>query len=213
MPGTPWAGPPGSSNNPQTGGQSPFPDNSITIGNVTPDDFNAKYRNPDGTKQDVFTDYFIRNRYEKDGHRYMMGVTSDSGFNGDTVAFVQLANPTLLLIVEWTACKFNSPPQVPDPDAINEDWVLLDLMPQTASIAVGGDGETGLYRISGTYVYGRRNPDNANVFNNVAFPLPAYLQDTFARTVSPDRLYPGLIDGSTRPSSQELEFQNPIIIP
>lgn len=55
----------------------------------------------------ITTDYMAYNTYEWDNHKFMGGVTSPNGFQGKSVVFYQLCNPTLLWICRWTACKFN----------------------------------------------------------------------------------------------------------
>lgn len=158
---------------------------TVTVGTVSPDDNDADYADL-GSDFDIFTDYEINSRYESDKHRYMAGITSPGGFQSNSVAFFQLASPTLLWIVDWTAAKFNSQPEIPAPlispgfGGIN--WILMDEHYEPAKIAVASDGVTPIYRISGTYVYGHQNPD-PQVLKNVAFGRPPWLEDVFDRTM------------------------------
>lgn len=153
----------------------------VVEGDILPDDELGKYLDDDSPDIAIWTDYEIENRYEYDYHRYMMGISSPNQFQGGKAAFVQLASPTLLWISDWTACRFYQQPTIPDPNEPegqpNSDWVLLDIIPETFSVDLQADGVTPLYRISGIYVYGHKNP-STNVFNYIAFGRPAWLEDT-----------------------------------
>ena len=59
-------------------------------------------------------------------------------------------------------------------------------------ITVGADATTPLYRISGTYVYGCRNPDPTLV-RNIRFPRPPWLRDIPNRNMPFDSLEVNLI--------------------
>ena len=156
---------------------------TVTVGDITFDDSLANYaQEGDANAGNAFTDYQISNRYHYSCHRYMLGITSPAGFNGQSVAFVQLASPTLLWIVDWTAARFGKAPDVPDPTPTNPDWVLLDVMPDAAGVVVSPDGVTGLFRLSGAYVYGHKNPGSSPL-NKVTFPQPPWLNGTFPRTI------------------------------
>ena len=124
----------------------------IVIGQVKQFDNEGEYDPPtDG----IFDDYVVINRFEKDRQIYALGVTSPSGFNGASVAFVQLASPTLLWIADWTAQKTGAQPEVPDPEAVDLTvWMLLDEHVEPRTIELRPDGATPIYRISGTYFYG-----------------------------------------------------------
>lgn len=172
--------------------EQPLPEFRQTDFNPTGDDQLGAYREL-GEDHDIYTDYQAFNRYEYDYHIYMAGVTSPTGFAGQSAAFFQLAAPTLLRVCDWTACKYHSPPECPNPDPDNTEWMLLDVMPETAAVAVAGDAREPLYRLTGKYVYGHKAPKG--VFSEISFPLPPYLEDIFNRKVSNSRLMRGLIDG------------------
>ena len=104
------------------------------------------------------TDYEIRSHYESDKHRYQMGITSPGGFQGASVAFVQLASPTLLLVVDWTAGQVGAKPKIPPAESLDSNWILLDEIHYLGMVNVTPDGASSYYRESGTYVYGCRNP-------------------------------------------------------
>ena len=163
----------------------------VTIGNVTDGgDILGKFV---ADNKGIFTDWMIYNRYEKDGHIYMMPITSPGGFQGASVAFVQLASPTLLWICDWTASRFGSQPQVPDPTPADPLWVLLDKHHELAPIVVGADGVTPLYRITGPYIYGHRVPA-ANMLDNMNYPKAPWLDDSIPRTIDKTTLTKNLID-------------------
>lgn len=173
----------------QTGGVNPA---TITISDIIATDQDSAYVNTTDD-QNIFADYEIRNRYEGDKHVYMMGITSPGGFQGKSVAFCQLAAPTTLWMVDWTACKWNTPPLVPDPnDPADPEWILMDVITEPAQIIIGRDGVTPIYRLSGTYVYGHTNPDQANIY----FPRPPFIADKFPRIVPTSVFTPNLMDSS-----------------
>lgn len=169
---------------------------TVTIGVITPDgilgDSLGKYDST-GNPLAIWTDCTIRNRYEKDKHIYMMGVTSPGGFQGNSVAFAQMANPTLLRIVEWTVCRFNQLPDVPDPRSVGSNWILLDDNLETVAPEVAPDETSGLYRLSGYYVYGCINPA-ALTIQNATIPRKPYLDDAFFRLVPLATLVKNLLD-------------------
>lgn len=154
---------------------------TIAVGGVslTADDEDAKFVQDQPTPFSIFTETVLNNRYYSDPGRFMLGVNSPAGFEGDTVAFVQLRAPTLLWMCDWTTERWDTQPDVPDPAQLaDSNWVLLGMTPETRNVAVGPDGISALYRISGTYFYGHRRP-NANPFAHVAYGLPPWLEDTF----------------------------------
>jgi len=163
----------------------------VTFGSVTFDDNDAQYKFLGNNS--VFTDYEIHNRYESDKHIYMMGITSPGGFQGASVAFCQLASPTLLWMSDWTACKTQGPPESPDPTPIDPNWILMDVHYEPAMINIMADGVTPIYRISGTYVYGHRNPSPLTI-QNIAFSRPPWLQDSFSRTMPANLLQQDIIN-------------------
>lgn len=167
---------------------------TVKVGNV---DFNvspSKYIDP-GEEQQLWTDFKIRNKFEKDHHRYMMGITSPNGFEGASVAFVQLASPTLLWIADWTACRYNIQPDIPDPTPADTNWVLLDEHYEPTMLTVGADQITPLYRISGTYVYGHKNPASVTV-SNINYARPPWLENSFVRNVPTSVLKQNLVNNT-----------------
>jgi len=130
-----------------------------------------------GNNQSVITDYRVRSRFERDFRRYQLGITSPTGFLGRTAAFVQLAAPTLLWVVDWTGCSFLDKPSVPDPYTVGLGWVLLDACLEPAAVTVAVDGSTPLYRLTGTYVFGHELPGPL-VYSNVRFPVAPWIDGT-----------------------------------
>jgi hypothetical protein len=167
----------------------------ITTGPVNTDDDEGALYNDGGDPAGVYTDYKIVNRYEKDRHLYMLPISSPGGFGGGNLAaFVQLAAPTLLWISDWTACRFNSKPEIPDPTLTDSNWVLLDEHYEPFMLTVAANGSTPLYRISGTFVYGNRNPSTATI-DDINFPRPPWLKDpSEGRIVTPSDEEDDLID-------------------
>lgn len=161
---------------------------TVTIGQVTADGIDSKIKD-EGSDLSIFTDYQVRNRYVRDRKTFMMGITSPAGFgpNGDTVAFARLSNSTLLWVCEWTACRFNETPDIPNPESRDPSWVLLSDEYEPVMMIVGPDGVTPLYRIRGTYVYGRRKTSTVTV-NDITFPLAPWLENVFDRSMSENKL-------------------------
>ena len=164
----------------------------VTVGTIEATDRKGFFSSTGGDAQ-IFTDYEIRNRYEVDGHRYMMGVTSPTPFQGSSVAFVQLAAQTILWVCDWTAARFNAPPLIPSDKPRNSQlWVLLDEHIEPGMIIVAPDGTSPLYRISGTYFFGCLQPSKVNF----SFGVPAWLNlpSSFTRVVPAAAFRQGLID-------------------
>ena len=170
---------------------------TVTVGNVSIDDSSGQY---DESSDGTWTDYIITNRYEKDHHKYMLGIANSNGFQGQTVAFVQLASPMLLWICDWTAAKAGKQPEHPSPDPPDTNWVLLDENYEPFQVVVRADGLTPIYRLSGTYVYGCKNPMLITV-NDIRYPRPAWLKDSFDRTQPTSKSKTGIKDGSGGNSS------------
>lgn len=147
------------------------------------------------TTNGMWSTCFVTNRYEKDRHRYYLGVTSPGGFQGSSTAFVQITNPTLLWICDWMVEKQGGKPQVPNPTPQDTNWVLLDdwWEPDFVDVA-GADGTTSLYRIYGTYIYGHKNP-NADTNLNITFPLAPWINQS--KVTASDRTVPNslFLDG------------------
>lgn len=143
----------------------------------------------------VWADYRVSSRYVNCPQVYMMPVTSPAGFQGTSVAFVQLAAPTTALVVDWTAAQWSAVPTLPNPDLYDSNWVILYKLPQTAMKILAADGVTPLYRVNGTYVYGQKSPA-ANVYDNVSFPQPPWMEDYSLRTIDPNKLKQGIVDST-----------------
>lgn len=172
----------------------PVGDNTtVTIGEVTPDDQLAQFVSP--STPGIFTDYHIRSKYEKDYHRYAIGVTQATASTGAaSVAAVQLANPTFLWIADWTAAKLGTVPDIPKAQINNDpNWVLLDEHYEKVEIEVAADGQNPLYRITGTYVYSKLNPDPTYAIHDMWFPRRPDVADAFERQLSDANLQAGLI--------------------
>ena len=193
---------PFSINNPLTGLEN-IPAATITSYDIPDGDPEALYTDS-GPDQSIWTDYMINSRYEKDRHTYMIPIASPTGFANVGAAFCQLAKPTLLWIVDWTACRFNEQPDIPSPllvtglvtgnGALPDFWILLDEHYEPAMVTLGADGVTPLYRLSGTYVYGCTDPSTVTT-NDITFPRPPWMLDALpaGRGMPINKLTGGLI--------------------
>ena len=163
---------------------------SISVGQVAIGDNDAKIKS--SLSAAGLNDYKIENRYESDRHVYMLGITSPEGFQGSAVAFAQIASPTLIWICDWTASWFGKSPPMPDPEKVDTDnWVLLDDHYEAYMIGLSTDGETPLYRLQGTYVYGHTNPNTKPILD-VVYPKPPHFQDIFERTIKEESMEGGI---------------------
>jgi hypothetical protein len=169
---------------------------SVLITPIDYTNFNARYQ-PHSPDLSFFTEYYVENEYENDQHKYMGGLTSPSGFNGSTVAFVQLAMPTTLLVSKWTALKALNQPEYPTYQISDgSPWLILDAWFTPASMTTGSDGTTVLYRLSGVYIFGAKNP-SAQITNDMNFPRPAWLNPAGVdRTLPATKQIPDLIFSS-----------------
>lgn len=174
---------------------NPADNNLSGILSILPEQDITVYTN-DG--QGVYEECLIQNHYEKDRKTFQMGIASPSGFNGQSVAFVQLCSPTLLWICNWTLTRIGAPPVVPSPAPLVSDWILLDDWWDPNQMEVPGvDGQSLYYRIAGTFVYGHPNPaPNTNA--NIVYPLSPWIDTSKVtvdlRVVTNSSLTLGLID-------------------
>lgn len=164
----------------------------VQEGTVTYDGSNGDFVQPQ-PGQGVFVDYLFTNHYEHDRQTFMASLTSETAYNGATVAFVRLGGPTLLWVCEWTACQAGGPPAVPSPVPASTGWVLLDAHVSPAGKSALVDSKP-IYRISGVYVYGKLTPNN-DVYQDVTYPVYPWIADkTDGRKVPPASIQQGLTD-------------------
>lgn len=166
------------------------PQLSITQAQVQYDDNLGEYNlNFPG----IFADYLFINHYEQDRHIYMASQTSETPFNGSKVGFVRVGSNTLLWICEWTACQVGAQPQIPDPVPESTGWVLLDVQPSLAGKSLITDGTSPIYRVSGVYIYGHKNPD-PDIYKNAVFPLYPWVGNGNDRQMSQSNIIKGMMD-------------------
>lgn len=162
----------------------------VTVGEVQ---FDPLPTNLIASDAGIFSDCQVINHFEKDRHLYMMGLTSPGGFNGASVGFAQLASPTLLWIADWTVERQGSQPTFPDPTPYDSTWVLLYDLYEPGQVNVAADGVTPIYRISGTYIYGKTNPSTVTI-NDINYGRPPWLLDVYDRNVTTTSLQQSLIN-------------------
>lgn len=151
----------------------------------------------------IYDEYIITSKYEKDYHRYLMGIAYNSDYSLTTntgtslqqsYPIVQLASPTLIWIVDWTCARVNKQPEIPDPFLSNNyAWVLMDEHYEPFMISIATDGVTPVWRLSGTYVYANANPSSITV-KDLLFPLPPWLKEFAKRLIPENLLKHGIID-------------------
>lgn len=159
---------------------------------ILPTDSEGKYVQPEDGRA-LYTAYTITNRYVKDRHKYYLPIASETKIpvGQNTTAVVTLARPTLLWICTWMAEKYFDRPEIPDPESSDPLWELLDEFFTLDEITVGSDGDTPLYRIGGTFVYGNLQPTTKTT-DNLQFPRIPWLEDVYSRIVNPNLLRGGL---------------------
>ncbi len=175
-------------NNPESPYQTYPPDAApnidvvVTTGDVTPNNQppNIQWL-ADQNDLAMYPDYQIRGRYESDPKLFMMSATANSSLGSQSqqsslpsIAFVQLAMPTLLWVVDWTICRLSDQPVAPSPTPATSDWTVLGQQYHTAAIMLSPDGTTPIYRFSGTYIYGC-NISTTDVFEKCRFAIPPYI--------------------------------------
>ncbi len=146
----------------------------------------------------MVADLMIHNHYERDGHRYVAGLTSPEAFNGSKVGIVQVAALVELWVSEWTSSNVGEHPPVPDPTPPS-GWVLLDTNATLVMIG-GGPGGDPVFRIEGTYVYANLNPSDSEItaLQSYVYPYAPWLEpDGVPRTVPATKIFPDLIQPST----------------
>ena len=158
------------------------PNVTVTVGQVSTEDGLTHYSVGDDVNgRGIHTDFRVRNRYEGDHQIYMIPLTTPIAFQGETVAFCQLAAKTLLWIAEWTACRYTVKPRIPSTSV--DGWILLDEHLELGTVTVTGDGITPLYRISGVYVFGHTKP-TLSMYKYVQFAKVPWIDNTFDRQVT-----------------------------
>lgn len=151
----------------------------------------------------IWEDYEIHSTYDKNYHRYCMGVTvpvrqetvlqtipgrTAPPSKRPTVSIVQLCNPTLIWKADWTAARYNTKPYIPSANIGGLEWVLLEEKIDPGMITLAADGVTPLYRISGTYVFANVYP-SGKLYENVDFGIPPWVDaSSFDRSV-PDEMF------------------------
>ncbi len=169
----------------------------------------------DGLSDDahaIWADFQVINYFEYDYHRYMAGITSPAGFKGDKAAFFQLATPTLFWMSRWTACRIAVPPDIPDPTKVlDPDWVLLDSNYEPAHVVVMPDTINPVYRISGLFVYGHKDPlKRGSIQALMNYGRPPWLTTAIPRNVKyGNKEVAELIDGFGSPTGRMPTPGNP----
>ncbi len=166
--------------------------NAAIVEPMEADDEDALYDDR-GDEGAVWDDFSVVSHYERDGRRYMLGVTAPTGFGGDTAAFVQLAKPTLLWIAHWTIARWKEKPPVPKRDLGDDRWVWLDEHLDVPHVTIAPDGVTPFFRISGLYVYGCKRPAEV-ILDDAAFAKPPWLDDEIDRSLPQALLERNIID-------------------
>lgn len=139
----------------------------------------------------IWTDYTVFNRFEKTHNKFNLGLTSPAGYKGRTTATCQTANPTLLWICEWMACRTLEKPLIPSKTPCSDDWQLLDDHYEPAMQKVAADGVTPVWMIRGVYVYAHKNPTEEPE-TYMSFPKPPWLREMGDRSLDTSMFIEGI---------------------
>lgn len=183
---------------PRTGGDFSFqlaPDIDISQNSESP-------IREEAYQDGFYTDYIIRNIYQKDGHIYTTGTTKVNASTTGSTAFFKLCSSTLIWICDWTACRYTSQPNAPDPNPADSNWLLLDEFSELPTMTIGADNQNKLWRRTGTYIYGHKNPDSADLINLINYPRPPWIENNFSRTVSSSSFEANLSNATTTNNGQ-----------
>lgn len=188
--------------NPQVSPNDQIPDAQVTVvDSLDSGDISALFLDTEENVGALFPDCMVTGRYEGDQHRYMLGITSPNGYGGNAAAFVQLAAKTVLWVVDWTVSSTLGLAGIPNPDLSNPDWVLLADWVEPAPVSALPDGTTPIYRISGTFVYGKKKPSQWTYEDVVIPKMPWIEPGSFSRTITSSNLDSSILvdDGGGTP--------------
>lgn len=108
----------------------------------------------------IYSYYKIMLRYEEDNNQAVLTEQKESGLTH----FIPLSGQTLRLIAEWSAERAGEPPQLPPkkPGSSDTNTVYLRGAWDPCTLDLAEDGVTLLYRTSGRYEYGFKDPSKVN---------------------------------------------------
>jgi hypothetical protein len=103
--------------------------------------------------------YSLTVRYDYDPGLLPLPVANGGACTSqDTFRFIQVQAPTTRKVVEFSAIRQNAPPAIPNPNALDQNLVLLSYSISPVSPIISPSGRDRLYELHGRYVYGLRNP-------------------------------------------------------
>ena len=150
---------------------------SVVVGDIPITSADALYQS-DGVAG-IYTDYMVRNHYYFPQGNVMVGVTDTGGFQNMGSAFMCLENPQATWLADWTAEKRGSPPVIPTWKTDDPNVVLLARWFDPDMLELMADGSSVVYRISGTYYYGFKDPDKARLYHG----RPPWMQSSVSMRV------------------------------
>lgn len=145
----------------------------LATGDVAPAEVFTTALLPDGnssllkatTGAGLYTNYLVTKRLENPPHVFQMPVAKMVSSPAASSVFIQTAAPAARMYVDWTAERVGGQPDLPTPNLRKPDGtpdtnaVLVGKTFGAANVEHGGDGENARYTISGTYIYGFKDPD------------------------------------------------------
>jgi hypothetical protein len=108
-------------------------------------------------------------------------------------SFAVLAPPTMTKAVSFSATRWDQPPTAPNPQTIDPNNVLLHTVYNPEAAQLGPDGQTPIYRLTGTYIYGIQDPTQV-VLSAGALPYVASAFGNALYTIFSN----GIIDAGAR---------------
>lgn len=142
------------------------------------------FKTPEDGSRGVWKDFQMSTTYQMDPGVLQIPV---AGPDGTPSVFVKTHARTMRKIVSWRAMKQGDQPDMPDPNAIGNNDVFVGFTMPVIAPVLDASGLRHFWSVSGTYVYGMRQPisptvsglpagaspvDMTSVTQNV---LPAYL--------------------------------------
>ncbi len=152
---------------------SASPPATIFLTAVLPDDA-GDYDSTD--PQGPYSEFQMRTRYEPDTQTVVLATAK----SGAPAAAVQLGEQTMTAIVEWSAERYASVPQIPPTDTGDPNAIFLRSEFNPEEVELAADGTTPIYKLSGRYYYSYLDQSKAQL----NFPTPSYMDPGVAATLT-----------------------------
>jgi hypothetical protein len=152
----------------------------------------------------AYTDYRIDSRIDTNHNIVMAPITGPASPGGSgganaTAEFMYVSAPTTTRVVNWSAERLGSAPDLPTPLVNDANQVLVRTEWLPTNVAKLTDG-TSIFRVGGTFYYGLRNPIDAGSPNIPMCVTPNFDVKFEDVIVNAGQLIHGLIDSQSSSS-------------